>query len=316
MSIATEIEQLQKNLTDSYAAVQTKGGTVPTAKGYTNLPAAITSIPSGGGGGPTWSDPHQVDSAGRLTLGNAGVANFAGIKTIADKALWRCNKQNDNVTLALFPDLEVVEDAEDIVTYTDLPTRASALAEAFMQAGALTTFQAPKLRKIGIGGLSRVMMLARNVENVFVENAVTGYLEMFPELVEVGDFGLTDAFHATKVLQYVANNGQEAIFAFPKLETLGVQAMRNAFAGAQHDDSFPESPDGLSVEIYFPALTTVDRSSFNQMLYYHGGSGSLGLHFLSTMQATIEACAGYPDFGASSSGGGSVYFDAEAWFGF
>lgn len=316
MSIATEIEQLQKNLTDSYAAVQTKGGTVPTAKGYTNLPAAITSIPTGGGGGPTWSDPHQVDSAGRLTLGNAGVANFAGIKTIADKALWRCNNQNQNVTSALFPDLEVVEDATDIAGYADLSIKASALGEAFMQASALTTFQAPKLRKIGKGGLSRVMTLSRNVENVFVENATTGYLEMFPELVEVGDFGLTGAFRATKVLQYVANNGPDAIFAFPKLKTLGVQAMRGAFYGVSPNDSFPESPDGLSVEIYFPALTTVDPSSFQDMLYYHGGSGSLGLHFLSTMQATIEACDGYPNFGASSTGGVSVYFDAEDWFGF
>lgn len=316
MSIATEIEQLQKNLTDSYAAVQTKGGTVPTAKGYTNLPAAITSIPTGGGGGPTWSDPHQVDSAGRLTLGNTGVANFAGIKTIADKALWRCNKQNDNVTSALFPDLEVVEDATDIAGYADLNKSASALGEAFMQAGSLTTFQAPKLRKIGKGGLSRVMFLSSNVENVFVENATTGYLEMFPELVEVGDFGLTGAFRATKVLQYVANNGLEAIFAFPKLKTLGVQAMRMAFAGENPNDSFPESPDGYPDGLWFPALTTVDPSSFQEMFYYHSGSGGIELHFLSTMQATIEACSGYPSFGASGNTNVSVYFDAEEYFNF
>lgn len=315
MSIATEIEQLQKNLTDSYAAVQTKGGVVPAVKGYTNLPAAITSIPTGGGGGPTWSDPHQVDTAGRLTLGNSGAANFAGIKTIADKALWRCNKQNQNVTSALFPDLEVVEDATDIAAYVDLSTKASALGEAFMQAGALTTFQAPKLRKIGKGGLPRVMTLSRNVENVFVENATTGYLEMFPELVEVGDFGLTDAFRGTKVLQYVANNGLGAIFAFPKLKTLGVQAMRTAFGGERSDDSFPESPDGNPVGLWFPALTTVDPSSFHSMLNYHNGSGEIELHFLSTMQATIEACTSYPSFGAGADKV-SVYFDAEEYFNF
>ena len=309
MSIATEIEQLQKNLTDSYAAVQTKGGTVPTAKGYTNLPAAITSIPTGGGG-PAWSDPHQVDTAGRLTLGNTGVANFAGIKTIADKALWRCNLRNSAVTEALFPDLEVVEDSE-ITSYSDALTTASALGEAFLSAIALTTFQTPKLRKIGKGGLSRVMALSKNVENVFVENAETGYLEMFPELVEVGDFGLLEAFRWTKILQYAANNAPDAIIVFPKLKTLGVQAMRTAFGGEHSDDSFPESPDGLPVALYFPALTTVDPSSFKNMLYYHNGSGSLELHFLSTMEATITACAGYPSFGASGSTNVSVYFDAE-----
>lgn len=307
MSIATEIEQLQKNLTDSYAAVQTKGGVVPAAKGYTNLPAAITSIPTGGGGGPTWSDPHQVDTAGRLTLGNTGVANFAGIKTIADKALWRCNKKNDNVTAALFPDLEVVEDATDIVAYGDLPTKASALGEAFMLAGALTTFQAPKLRKIGKGGLSRVMSLSRNVENVFVENATTGYLEMFPELEEVGEYGLTEAFRGTKVLQYAAANAPDGWIWFPKLKTLGGHAMRTLFI-QRPGTPFPETPEGAPVRIFFPALTTVDGLSFLDMFSGFDSNG-IELHFLSTMETTIAACSGYPNFGAQ--GMVSVYFDVE-----
>lgn len=308
MSIATEIEQLQKNLTDSYAAVQTKGGVVPTAKGYTNLPAAITSIPTGGGGGPTWSDPHQVDSAGILTLGNTGMANFAGIKTITDKALWRCNKGNPLVTAALFPDLEVVEDSA-ITSYSEALTTASALGEAFMAASSLTTIKMPKLRKIGKGGLSRIMALSLNVEDVFTVYGENEFWAIFPELEEVGDFGLLEAFRWTKILEYAVNNEPDPVIVFPKLKTLGVQAMRTAFGAKNPDSSFPESADGFWAEIYFPALTTIDTSSFNQMFAYYS-SGNIGLHFLSTMEETIKACAAYPTFGA---GGANVNisFDAE-----
>lgn len=308
MSIATEIEQLQKNLTDSYAAVQTKGGTVPTAKGYTNLPAAITSIPTGGGGGPTWSDPHQVDTAGRLTLGNTGVANFAGIKTIADKALWRCNKQNQNVTSALFPDLEVVEDATDIAGYADLSTKASALGEAFMQAKALTTLKMPKLRKIGKAGMARISLLADNLGDVFVENATTGYLEMFPELVEVGEFGLAGAFRGTNILQYAGGNAADGIMSFPKLKTLGVQAMREAFSAYTSSAQF-----GFPLEILFPALETIDHTAFQNMFYNWGnpatGGDGVYLHFLPSMEETIKACVGYPNFGGNIVIG--VFFDAD-----
>lgn len=310
MSIATEIEQLQKNLTDSYAAVQTKGGVVPAAKGYTNLPAAITSIPTGGGGGPTWSDPHQLDSAGILTLGNTGTATFTGVKTITDKALWRCNKGNPLVTAALFPDLEVVEDSA-ITSYSEALTTASALGEAFMAASSLTTLKMPKLRKIGKGGLSRIMALSLNVEDVFTVYGENEVWAIFPELEEVGDFGLLEAFRWTKILEYAVNNEPDSgIIVFPKLKTLGVQAMRTAFGAKNADSSFPETADGLGAEIYFPALTTIDTSSFNQMFVYYG-SGRIGLHFLSTMEETIKACAAYPTFGASGGARVELSFDAE-----
>lgn len=310
MSIATEIEQLQKNLTDSYTAVQTKGGVVPAAKGYTNLPAAITSIPTGGGGGPTWSDPHQVDTAGRLTLGNTGTANFTGIKTIADKALWRCNKRNDNVTSALFPDLEVVEDAEEITSYGDLLTKASALGEAFMFASALTALKMPKLRKIGKAGLSRMAALSTSVEDVFTVYGEYGDWSPFPELEEVGDFGLVEAFRWSKALQYAAENAPDGTILFPKLKTLGNDALRTLF-GQKPNTPFPD-PDGSGqgAGIVFPALTTVDATSFLNM--FNGfDSGSIHLHFLPALETAIKACTGYPQFGAN--GTVNIYFDADQY---
>lgn len=51
MSIATELQNYNDGLLDAYTAVNTQGGTVPANKNLDNLPAAITSIPTGGGGG-------------------------------------------------------------------------------------------------------------------------------------------------------------------------------------------------------------------------------------------------------------------------
>lgn len=47
MTIASEITQLNTNLTNSYTAVSGKGGTLPQAQNFDNLATAISSIPSG-----------------------------------------------------------------------------------------------------------------------------------------------------------------------------------------------------------------------------------------------------------------------------
>lgn len=51
MSIATAITAAQGRVANAYTAVSTKGGTIPATQNLTNLPNAILSIPSGGGGG-------------------------------------------------------------------------------------------------------------------------------------------------------------------------------------------------------------------------------------------------------------------------
>lgn len=47
MSIETEMEKLQLNLTNSYAAVSNKSGVLPQAKNFDNLSAAINTIVDG-----------------------------------------------------------------------------------------------------------------------------------------------------------------------------------------------------------------------------------------------------------------------------
>ena len=48
MSIATQLQALENNISDAYDMVSQRGGTVPVRKNMENLPAAIASIPSAG----------------------------------------------------------------------------------------------------------------------------------------------------------------------------------------------------------------------------------------------------------------------------
>ena len=48
MTVASELIKLKENLTDSYTAVENKGGTLPQAQNFDNLPDAIDSITTGG----------------------------------------------------------------------------------------------------------------------------------------------------------------------------------------------------------------------------------------------------------------------------
>lgn len=50
MSIATAITAAQGRVADCYTAISTMGGTLPATQNLSNMPAAIASIPSGGGG--------------------------------------------------------------------------------------------------------------------------------------------------------------------------------------------------------------------------------------------------------------------------
>lgn len=53
MSISSAIQNAQTKVANAYTAVEGKGGTLPITQNLSNLPTAISSIPSGGGGS-TW----------------------------------------------------------------------------------------------------------------------------------------------------------------------------------------------------------------------------------------------------------------------
>lgn len=59
MTIASAITAAQGRVADCYTSVNTMGGTLPATQDLTNLPSAIESIPTGGGGGDTIYLPNE-----------------------------------------------------------------------------------------------------------------------------------------------------------------------------------------------------------------------------------------------------------------
>lgn len=71
MSIATNLEKLETDITNAYDAVQTKGGTIPSDKNTENLSTAISSI-SGGGGKPEQSKTATPSTSSQTILPDTG----------------------------------------------------------------------------------------------------------------------------------------------------------------------------------------------------------------------------------------------------
>jgi len=67
MTIASEITKLQTNLTNSYTAVDGKGGTLPQVQNFDNLATAISSIPSGGSSGTPYTTIVALENTMRGT---------------------------------------------------------------------------------------------------------------------------------------------------------------------------------------------------------------------------------------------------------
>lgn len=60
MSIASQLQALESNISDAYDMVSQRGGTVPQRKNMENLDDAIATIPSGGGSTPDGWIPREV----------------------------------------------------------------------------------------------------------------------------------------------------------------------------------------------------------------------------------------------------------------
>mgnify|MGYP003295078479 CR=1 FL=1 len=84
MSVATQIQNYNAGLLAAYGAVQTKGGTVPASKNMVNLPTAINSIPSGGGG----SNIVAKASVTKIT-NNTAYQNTTAEVTIPSTGTWK-----------------------------------------------------------------------------------------------------------------------------------------------------------------------------------------------------------------------------------
>lgn len=83
-TIKQAIQALKSRIADAYTAVSAKGGTLPATQDSANLPTAIASIPSGGGGNPKEEkDINFIDHTGTIVESYtfAEAANLSALPT-------------------------------------------------------------------------------------------------------------------------------------------------------------------------------------------------------------------------------------------
>ena len=108
MSVASQLEQLETDITNAYSAINTKGGTIPAYKNTNNLATAISSIPSGGGG---QQDIYRATTLqGLPNIANEGDLGVVYYNTTANPG------ENDTFYTVSFPE-EVVFESE--IEYID-----------------------------------------------------------------------------------------------------------------------------------------------------------------------------------------------------
>lgn len=255
MSIASQIEDYADGLSDAYAMVAQRGGTIPAQKNMANLDTAIATIPSGGGS--SVGIPREISAQGvfQMPSSNYAFSVPSGVTAIGDNAMKYAFDGSRYVTSADFsPVVSLGRYALDhaffgnrnlaSASFTHLETVATyAFNNSFSNSG-LTTISFPALTQIS-GGYSMV--------NAFNNcSALTSI--SFPELTTItGASSFSSMCYGCSNLSSVS---------FPKLASIsGSQVFSQAFSNT------------AITSISFPSLTTVNGA--NMFSYAFDGCSSL-----------------------------------------
>ena len=281
MSIATAITAAQTKVANAYTAVNSKGGTLPATQNLTNLPTAISSIPSGGGsqtkyGANVDTFLGDVNSNGVLQYPSGNVdLIFTGVKKIGESLYTGANLAykfyyNKAIRSASFPDLE-----EIVVT--------SGMYYCFFQSS-LSAVSFPKLKKVTANSAMAYALANTNVKEV-----------NFESLEEISG---SSAFSNCMQGYSVYSLSQLEKCYFPKLSNIG---------NASYLFSSCFSQQAKLTDVYFNALTTSSFGSYTNQLQnmFNANTGistaaGCTVHFPSNMETTISGLTGYPLFGGKS----------------
>lgn len=326
-------DEIVPNVTDSYAAVSNKGGTLPQTQNLANLATAIGSIPTGG-------VSTKYGASADTFLGNMdanGVLDepteqsdlvFTGVKDVGDYALYY-RFVRTKVKSVSFPDLTTVSGNSGCyymfyvcdltsVSFPNLTTVSgnSGCYYMFYNCASLTSVSLPNLTKVsGTSGCHGIFNGCTSLTSVSLSNLTTisslyGGYNMFyncTALTSISLPNLTTISGNTACYNMFFNSALTSM-SFPSLETISSNnACVNMFGGCKNISS-----------ISFPALTTTSFGSsnvnqFNNMFNTTSGStsGSITMHFPSNLETTIQGLTGYPNFGATS-GRLTLSFDLPA----
>lgn len=284
MSIASAITAAQGRVADAYTAISNKGGTLPATQNLTNMPTAINSIPTGGGGGSKYGATindflGDVDANGVLQEPTEEInLVFSGVKDLGNFALYGAfyttTSSPKNVKTVSFIDLETI-------------SGSNAMYNAFYSCKKLTSALFQKLKVIS-------------------GSAAMGYaFDTCTGLTSIAMDELTTISSSSPVNRCFNNCTSLATASFRKLTILtGSSALQAFFRGCS----------AIS-DIYFNGLTTTSFGSyinqFGNMMQNTGSQTTHRIHFPSNLQSTISGLSGYPLFGGTS-GYVTLLFDLPA----
>lgn len=262
MTIASEIQRIQGNISDCYNACATKNATMPVVQNSAYLANTINSISTGGGVvnkfGVTIDNLLGTPINGELGTGSDtdGDIVFDGVESLGDFALCAFMINRNNFTHNVsFPDLIAIEGENALwdafykcanmgtVSFPVLTNidGDSCLYYAF-RGCPFTTFTFPSLKIVnGIQPMQGAFYQCNNLVNVF-----------FPNIEEIGNSAFVQCFNACTSLR----------------------------------------------DVYLSSsITSVSNSAFTHMFR---GCSNVNLHLPVSMQSIIGTFTGFPNFGGTN----------------
>lgn len=299
MSIATELQNLNDNILDAYDAVQDKGGTAPANKNMTNLPTAISSIPSGGGVGI----PREVDAngmyimpaqnfsfslpSGATDVGESALSNaFYGCRSLTsvDLSTLTALSENNALSYAFYycTNIKTV-DLSSLATVSG----NNALNYAFYNCRRLASVDLSSLTTAsGSQALSNAFNSCISLTSVDLSslttvsggNALSSTFNGCSSLTSVDLSALTTASGSYALSSIFASCSSLTSVNFSSLAAVkGNSALRYAFQRCTSLTS-----------ISFPALTTSSfGSNTDQFNFMLSGCSDVTVHFPAAIQSTI-----------------------------
>lgn len=304
MSIASQIEDYADGLSDAYAMVAQRGGTIPAQKNMANLDTAIATIPSGGG--QSSGIPRDVSSSGVYGKPTSSYSFSlpSGATNMEAKALIYAFYESPNLT------------SVDMGSLTGL-TASDSASYAFYSCSGVTSADLGSLETIsGLYALNYAFYSCTNLANLDLGSLTTvsgNYamnncfytcrsltsLDLGSLTTVSGSNAMNSCFSSCSSLATVdissletvsGSNALSYIFAYTALSTVNFSSLSVLTGSSAMSYAFRNCSSLTSLS--FPALTTSSFGSYtNQFDSMLRNCTGVTVHFPASIQSTIGSWA-------------------------
>ena len=210
MSISSALVAAQGRVAIAYTAISAKGGTLPQTQNLANMPAAINSIPSGGGGNiPNYQIVNGVLSRKTSTYNLTG-SEFSSVTSINDYGLYfafyNCTGITGSVNLSSVTSIgmyglySAFYNCAGLVGSVDLSSVTSignsGMQNAFSECTGLTNVNLSSVTSIGKSGMQNAFYYC---------TGLTGSVDL-SSVTSIGNSGMQNAFRNTGITDLYFNS--------------------------------------------------------------------------------------------------------------